>query len=232
MGMSKRLRLITMAQQFQVALVAVLMCVCYTQATGQRSPTKSASAKDSTLHSAGLAVPNTGTIDNIYQYKKELFVLELQLRGAGDGNAESILYQSRLALVTFIVAFLVFILEKSKKDPFPLPPWQVLVFTFIFVFLMYVGDSYITDLGKRTADRINDVFRLLNELPTMTPDGVAALTIYPPLDQPGILRKLSLWPCPNYGQVLAYTPVTLLLVLMFFRTFSIKPKSSKDKGAT
>jgi hypothetical protein len=175
-------------------------------------------------------LPSDSLLNRMYELKKDLLFSELQLRGESASNAESIINQGRLAIVTLILAFLAFNIEKGKQKELFISSTWILLFSFLFIFCMYIYDSFMMDLQLRALERCQKICNSLNRLPTMSFEELSSLTVFPTLkmDFPeGIIRKIGFLFCPNYSQVISYVPVFLLLIYMFCKTV-IKPKSENS----
>lgn len=203
-----------MKSKFSKAVIAAFLVVgLYESVSAQEVATRERVFLDSVEVAADDSAKR-----QVYELKKELLLVELQLRGAGHGNVESTIHQSRLALVTILVALLAYFQDRAGSNRFFLKPRTTWLISFSVVLCMYASDSFMLDLTERTALRIKEIFENLSALPRLSSAAVAKLETYPDLTrQCDILRKAGRLFSPNYAQALAYAPVGILLVVMFCR---------------
>jgi hypothetical protein len=162
-----------------------------------------------------------------YEIKRDLLLTEFKIRTSASENAVTIIYQTRLALVTLLMGFLIFMFDRSRKgENHALSKW-IFCLPLILVFFMYWSDCYILELYDRVEHRAIEVARILDDLPSMKPDQIDILKTYSSLERKEPLQKVRLlFRFPKFAQILAYFPLVLMLIFLLIRTFSTTGKKA------
>jgi hypothetical protein len=158
----------------------------------------------------------------LFQLKRDLLLAELQQRAEGIGTAQSMLAQARLALLTIIVAVFALVFENRRKNGFQAPSKLIAWTLLILLFCLYWSDSFMCDLSERGDSRLNEVNTTLSTLHTLSADSIARIKTFPSLRRSDIVHKVALLWRPNFAQVLAYLPIAIFTVVLFYSAYSRK----------
>ncbi|MCX6639458.1 MAG: hypothetical protein NTW14_03130 [bacterium] len=164
----------------------------------------------------------------IYDLKRDMLLSELQTRSESQANAESILYQIRLALITVLVGFLIYLFERCRdgqgkviKAWIPPTKWAVWG-VMILAFFMYWSDGFILELQNRQEARVGVIVKTLDALPSMSTSAIEKLKVFPSLQQNDLPAKFCILFPPNFAQVVSYAPLGLVLGFLIYTALKKK----------